>query len=77
MADELGVSRTTVRRYARELGLRSRAVRREPSVETQVRPAIGWMIQEGLDDAIIAGRLDLDQAARFPIDPPRYPRFLT
>lgn len=59
VADELGVSRTTVRRWARELGLRRRAVRRKPSVESLMRPAIGRMVRQGLDDETIAGQLDL------------------
>lgn len=59
IADELGVSRTTVRRWTAELGLRPRAVRREPSVESLVRPTISRMVQEGLDDQTIADQLDL------------------
>jgi DNA-binding CsgD family transcriptional regulator/AraC-like DNA-binding protein len=59
VSDELGVSRTTARRWARQLGLRPRAVRRQPSVESLVRPAISRMVRQGLDDETVARQLDL------------------
>ena len=59
LGEDLHVSRTTVRRWARELGLRPRAVRREPSVESLMRPAISRMVRKGLDDVTIADHLDL------------------
>jgi DNA-binding CsgD family transcriptional regulator len=59
IADDLDVSRTTARRWARDLGLRPREVRRQPSVESLLRPAISRMVQKGLDDETIATQLHL------------------
>ena len=59
LGEELSVSRTTVRRWARELRLGGRAPRRPPSVESLVRPDIRRIVRQGLHDETIADHLDL------------------